>query len=237
MNNHYSKGVGIAAPPILSQPLIGQERQSNDNKIMPQSQRHQLEQFRQPQQQQQQQQKWNVPVVDKMRMRTPAEKEKELREMLQKRKQDLKDKEAERDRMLLRISENTAKPSSGDIANSMNSIHNAGDTQVKDAVKSVIIDTLAVDDDDEGEAEAEAEEEEEDDWLADPQVDEDDDEDDNSLNVSNTSDSRPPINYSSPFTPSISQPPVSRHVPVAVPVQEEEVSFNSRGERNTTVRY
>lgn len=190
---------------------------------MSQPQRYQLEQFRQPQQQQQ---KWNTPTDEKIKLRTPAEKEKELREMLQKKKQDLKDKEAERDRMLLRISENTAKTSSADILNTQKAV----DVQGKEGnvVHNVITDILVVDDD----AEGDAEDGDDDDWLADPQADEEEDDDDNSLNVSNTSDGRPSIAFSLPFAPSSSssssQPTVPRPLPLPLPAVEEE-SFNSRG--------
>ena len=157
-------------------------------------------------------------------------REKELREMLQQKKQDLMDKVAERDRMYKRLDENASK-AGGDASTSSLTGDKSGVTGGLMGVKQGGLTNdvkVTYEDDDEGDGDGEGEGD--DDWIGDAdedQPEEEEEEVDNSLNVSNTSDHHQPQPQPLVFTPMPFEVPYS-----AAPAPLNDLSSNSRGQCN-----
>ena len=230
-----SNQVETSLPSHLGQPTLATSGPSNfnhdskvyrDNRIgMQQHKPPQQDQSQQQQQHQQQpQQRWNASTEVKANLKSSAEKEKELREMLQQKKQDLMDKVAERDRMYKRLDENASKALVGDSSTSSQAGDKSGHSLGLLGSKSANLPSdvkVTYEDDDEGEGEGEGEGEE--DWIGDTeedQVEEEEEDVDNSLNVSITSDHHPPL----AFTPPPFEVPYS-----TTAAHSDDVSSNSKG--------
>ena len=222
-----SNQVETSLPSQLGQPTLvppGPSSLSHDSKVYRDNrigmQQHKPLQHDQSQQQQPQQ-RWNGSTEVKATLKSSADKEKELREMLQQKKQDLMDKVAERDRMYKRLDENASKALVGDSSTSSQAGDKSGHSLGLLGSKSANLPSdvkVTYEDDDEGEGEGEGEE----DWIGDTEEDQVEEEEDvdNSLNVSITSDHHPPL----AFTPPPFEDPYS-----TTAAHSDDVSSNSKG--------
>ena len=171
--------------------------------------------------QQQQQQHFDQTPQAPLPIQTTADKERELREMLQKKRQDLIEMVAERDRMMLRI-DNTPKLSNTFTATDQ-PVNTASANQniVNDSNLRVGADDMMENADDDGDGDGDAQDD--DNWMGDAEENEDgdgdeaEDEADNSLNISNTSDNRPSLQPSSLTSYQSNPIPIPTSIPTPLP--------------------
>ena len=185
----------------------------------------QQQQTQHQQQQTQQQQQGDQTPQAPPSLQTAADKEKELREMLQKKRQVLMERVAERDRMMLRI-DSAPKPLAVFTATDqpVNTAISANQNIVDSNLRAVAADDMMGNGDEDADEDGDGDGGDDDNWMGDAQEDEDGDGDeaddaDNSLNISNTSDNRPSLQAPS-LTPyqSITSPiPIPIPTPTSIP--------------------